>query len=99
VARQQAKIAKDAEQLRQREEKAAARELKKQQQQAATLKKTRDTANKRKREASAKLVEKLTKRCRVVALLSRVVDGPPRAPSLPKFGLHTRQIKTPARHK
>jgi hypothetical protein len=36
VARQQAKIAKDAEQLRQREEKAAERALKKQQQQAAT---------------------------------------------------------------
>ncbi|KAI0570678.1 Heterokaryon incompatibility protein 6 OR allele-like protein [Pyrenophora tritici-repentis] len=47
VARQQAKIERDAEQLRQREEKAAERALKKQQQQAATAQKSRDTANKR----------------------------------------------------
>jgi hypothetical protein len=99
VAQQQAKIAKDTEQLRQRKEKAAARELKKLQQQAATPKKTHDTANKRKREASAKLVKKTTKRRRVVAPSSQVVDSPPQAPSPPKFGLHTRQIKTPARYK
>jgi len=99
VARRQAKIAKDAEQLRQREEKAAARELKKQQQQAATPKKTHDTANKRKREASAKPAKKPAKRRRVVAPSSQVVECPPRAPSPPKFGLHTRQIKTPARYK
>jgi hypothetical protein len=99
VARQQAKIAKDAEQLRQRKEKAAERALKKQQQQAATAQKSRDTANKRKREASHKPAKKPTKRRRVVAPSSRVVDGPPRAPSPPKFGLHTRQIKTPARYK
>jgi hypothetical protein len=48
VARQQAKIAKDAEQLQQREEKAAERALKKQQQQATTAQKSRDIANKRK---------------------------------------------------
>jgi hypothetical protein len=99
VARQQAKIAKDAEQLQQREEKAAERALKKQQQQAVTAQKSCDTANKRKREASHKPAKNPTKRRRVVAPSSRVVDGPPRAPSPPKFGLHTRQIKTPARYK
>ncbi|RYN16638.1 hypothetical protein AA0112_g12408 [Alternaria arborescens] len=99
LARQQAKIAKDAEEQQQREEKAAARELKKQQQQAATAQKSRDTANKRKRKASPKLAKKSTKRRRVVALLSRVVESPPRAPSPPKFSLHTRRLKTPARYK
>jgi hypothetical protein len=99
VARQQAKIAKDAEQLQQRKEKAAARELKKQQQQAATPKKSHNTANKCKREASHKPAKKPTKRRRVVAPLSRVVKSPPQAPSPPRFSLHTRQIKTPARYK
>jgi hypothetical protein len=99
VARQQAKIAKDAEQLRQREEKATARELKKQQQQAATAQKSHDTANKRKREASHKPAKKPTKRRRVVAPSSRVVASPPRAPSPPRFGLRERQLKTPARYK
>jgi hypothetical protein len=99
LARQQAKIAKDAEEQRQREEKAAARELKKQQQQAATAQKSRDTANKRKRKASPKPAKKSTKRRRAVASSSRVVESPPRAPSPPKFGLHTRRLKTPARYK
>ena len=99
LARQQAKIAKDAEEQRQREEKAAARELKKQQQQAVTAQKSRDTANKRKRKASPKPAKKSTKRRRAVASSSRVVESPPRAPSPPKFGLHTRRLKTPARYK
>jgi hypothetical protein len=80
VARQQAKINKDAEQA------------------AATPKKSHDTANKRKREASHKLAKKPTKRRRVVARSSRVVKSLPRAPSPPKFGLHTRRIKTLARY-
>ncbi|KAI1665772.1 hypothetical protein L13192_10713 [Pyrenophora tritici-repentis] len=99
VARQQAKIAKDAEQLRQREEKAAKRALKKQQQQAATAQKSRDTANKRKREASHKPAKKSTKRRRVVAPSSGVVAGPPEASPPPKFSLRNRQIKMPARYK
>jgi hypothetical protein len=99
VARQEAKIERERKQKQRAEEKAAAQALKQQQQQAATPKKTHDTANKRKREASAKPAKNPAKRRRVVAPSSQVVEGPPRAPSPPKFGLHTRQIKTPARYK